>query len=239
MKFPKGVGACGRPRCMSGSAPRVPEERREPKEEGAVLIPPLSPPGVTVGPHCGAHTLRLHHLCRTCGTGPEARPFLLECGQYLVTATAGYSTVHVGMYCTFSAQFERCLPLVTELAGGSRGHRAGCELEVGLCLDHCPSPVLSRQRASLAPQGCEGSRTQRLCQQLCQCLQVPTPGCRSLGWPCCHAAPRPPSSVAEGAQRSEGEMGCASGLEEPEEIHSAVSQSLGFCSIPKPRLLGF
>lgn len=210
-----------------GSVPRVPEERRELREEGAILIPRLSPPGVTVGPRYGAHRLRLHHLCRTCGTRPEARHVLLECGQYLVTATAVYSTIHVNMCCTFSTRFRRCFPSVTELAGGSRGHRAGCELEVGLCLDHCPSPVLSRQRASLAPQGCEGGRTQRLCQQLCQCLRVPTPGCRSLGWPCCHPASRPPFSVAEGTQRREGEMGCASALKEPEEIHSAVSQSQG------------
>lgn len=63
--------------------PRVPEER-----EGAVLIPPLSPPGVTVGPHCGADVL----LCSiTCGVpvaqGSEAGHVLLECGQRLVTAT--------------------------------------------------------------------------------------------------------------------------------------------------------
>lgn len=230
MKFPTRVGAGGRPRCVFGSRWGLGPLGTW-GEEGAALIPPLSPPGVTVGPHCGAHTLRLHHLCRTCGTGPDARHVPLGWGQYLVTATAGCSTVHVNMYCTFSARFKRCFPSVTELAGGSRGHKAGYVLEVGTVPG--PLPLSYPQQAESFP-GSSGMWGKQDTKALSATVPVssgphsrpPLPGVALL-WPCSQAAWLWGWGDTK-ERRGDGLCQCPWG-----------ARGNPFCSIPKPRLLGF
>lgn len=127
--------------------------------------------------------------------------------------------------------------LWTELVGRLRSHRAGCELEVGLCLDPCPSPVFSRLSVSLALQGCEGSRTQRLCKQPWECPQVPTLSCHSLGWPRCHPAPSPSGTVAEGTQLgAKGHKGGKGRWGVPAPLRS---QSKSILQYPKAGKVGY
>lgn len=148
----------------------------------------------------------------------------------MVTARAilGCPTARVNLRAALPARFKWHSPSVTELTAGRAGERnRAIEQDVnvgGMCLGCCPSPILSTPSVSLALQGCGASRTQRLCQQLCECPRSLLPATLPA------VTPLPPTA-AEGTQR--GARGHKGEMAEPEPIHPAVSQSW------EGRLLGF